>query len=241
MAVFKSSIVSAMSGSMAGITGTRGQTGNVLRRRAIPTNPNTPAQVRARRDLGNLTYTWQQLTADQQTRWNEYAKTLQSTNALGDTIAATGRQAFLKANTLARLDDAAAAIITAPGTAAHGYLPAGEARPNITTGTTVSLIISNYPGAPWLNTSPTRLILFLSQPMSPAESITGARFSFWGRYTGALPIGNVRAFPKNARSTLPDIRIGEIHYARLQGVRLTTIYAGSTIQEQTFEIATRLA
>ena len=228
-----------MSGSMAGMTATRGQVGKVLRRRAIPANPNTEAQQRARAQLGNLSIAWQSLTPANQAKWQEYADARTNTNALGDDIPVSARGLFIYFNTLNRLRNPAATLVAQPGTptTARAILP--NAIPNITTATTVSLIIANAPGSIFVTALETTLVMFLSQPMSPAQNPTTATFSFWGTVDGGTPPGNVRAFARSAISTLPEIRSGQRHFARIIAFRRSIGSTGAISQSQTLEIAIR--
>jgi hypothetical protein len=100
------------SGSLGGVTSSRNSSGQYKRARAIPTNPNTPAQSRARASLSDLSAGWRGLTALQQTSWNAFGQSFTVVNSLGTTIHLTGIQCYVKVNTVNLLNGAA--IVTTP-------------------------------------------------------------------------------------------------------------------------------
>jgi len=86
------------SGSLAGQTSSRNRFGQYRRTRAIPVNPNTPAQSDARGWLSTLSQQWRALTAMIQDSWNAYGDTVTRTDSLGQTYTLTGQQAFIDVN-----------------------------------------------------------------------------------------------------------------------------------------------
>jgi len=117
--LFKSATITSASGSVGGITASRNKGGMYFRARAIPTNPNSPAQQDARTRLATFSARWTNvLTAAQRAAWNAYALSIDLTNALGDTIQASGQNAYIAANTM--LDQCGGTIVdAAPGTSSQ--------------------------------------------------------------------------------------------------------------------------
>jgi hypothetical protein len=96
---FKSPVYSQASGSIAGITYSHNRGGMYTRRRATPTNPNSPAQQAVRTAMANLVTNWTvNLTASNRNVWNAYANNTPVVNRLGDPILLTGQQMFLRSN-----------------------------------------------------------------------------------------------------------------------------------------------
>lgn len=240
MAVFKSPLIAAMSGSMAGMTATRGQAGKVLRRRAVPNNPNTPPQRLARQNLGNISIAWQKTTAEGRARWQALADNTTRTNALGDATQYTARELFIKYNTLLLTENPTRSIALAPGAFATINAGLAPAIPNITQATTITYIIPPFPNGITLTDVRTAVLLFISNPMSPAESPRSATFTYWGSALGGTPPGDVRTFARAAHSTAPDIRVGQRHFARLIGIHLFLAGTGSMSPEQTVLVAPRV-
>jgi len=99
-----------LSGSMAGNTFARNRSGNYLRARTKPINPNTSSplfgvdktdgnQNIIRSAMAALTVRWSAtLTADQRTAWNLYAASVSMKNKLGEAINLTGFNHYLRSN-----------------------------------------------------------------------------------------------------------------------------------------------
>lgn len=94
-----------------------------MRRRAIPTNPNTPAQTAIRSVANQNSQAWQGLTAAQRDAWNAFASSVSLAsyrNALGLSGQLSGQQAYVRLNN--RLRYAGYTVINTP--------PAGDAAPS---------------------------------------------------------------------------------------------------------------
>jgi len=91
------------SGSVGARTSSRNSSGQYVRQRAIPTNPNTPAQSAARARLSTLSAAWRGLTAAQQAAWNAFGQSFTVVNSLGTAIKLTGIQCYVKVNTTNQL------------------------------------------------------------------------------------------------------------------------------------------
>jgi len=111
------------SGSIGSITNSRGRSGQIIRQRAMPTNPNTAAQAAARARLANMSAGWRGLTDAQRAAWNAFAASFSITNALGASINLTGHQAYVKINTV-NLLNGIAAVTAPPALPAFGSLAA---------------------------------------------------------------------------------------------------------------------
>jgi hypothetical protein len=216
MAVFKSPLIAEMSGSMAGMTATRGQVGKVLRRRAIPSNNNSSRQNEARRNFGSYAVFWRDsLTAEQRSRWNEHAKTLTRQNTLGDTVRVTGREAFIAFQTV-RSQINAGAVAVVPGPQASGYAELGTLRFNLSTTTTISLFLDDSPL--WLTAPTARIYARISRPIGQTTNPQYAVYTWWAQffYSGTLGPGNTITLTKAPNSTAPNLRTGEVYYLRLR-------------------------
>lgn len=92
-------LAGAMSGSIGGLTASRNRGGPYFRRRATPTNPNTPHQQAARSALGALVQSWSTvLDSTQRQAWKDYAQNTPRTNVIGQSLVLTGQQAFIGSN-----------------------------------------------------------------------------------------------------------------------------------------------
>lgn len=96
----KSSMLTQMSGSIAGVTAGHNRGGLYLRARSVPTNPNTARQSLVRSVFSALSQRWAStLTDSQRAGWADYAQNTPLTDALGDPLVLSGQQMYLRANT----------------------------------------------------------------------------------------------------------------------------------------------
>lgn len=90
-----------MSGSIAGDVHARNKSGNYIRPRTKPINPNTELQVRIRSIITWLSEYWSDtLTVGQRALWNVYAANVPMKNRLGETINLSGFNHFIRSNTM---------------------------------------------------------------------------------------------------------------------------------------------
>lgn len=90
----------SMSGSLGGLTASHNKGGQYLRRRSVPTNPNTARQQAVRAAFGGLVQEWTTtLTEAEREAWRVYAANTPVTNLLGQSILLTGQQWFIASNT----------------------------------------------------------------------------------------------------------------------------------------------
>jgi len=88
-----------MSGSVAGNTHARNRSGNYIRARTKPINPNTAKQILVRACLANLTTRWAQtLSPAQRAAWNLYASSVAMKNRLGEVCYFTGMNHYVRSN-----------------------------------------------------------------------------------------------------------------------------------------------
>jgi hypothetical protein len=121
------------SGKRGLTVGLRTPYGQAERQLAVPSNPQTPAQQRARGDLGRIASRWRGLTDEQRAAWITAAQQITSHPRLGQSGRLTGCQFFIKINcTLAAagMD----AVVDPPG------------RPRFTANPTGALTITNTGG-----------------------------------------------------------------------------------------------
>lgn len=101
MAIIKSSIINAASGSIGGVTYFHNRYATLIaRQKVIPVNPLTPCQEKIRAFMSNAVTRWfQNLTDEQRQKWDAYADTLIKINDLGDSYSPTGQNQFVGAYT----------------------------------------------------------------------------------------------------------------------------------------------
>ena len=110
--IFKSALVTQVSGSIGGMTGSHNKAGMYFRARTIPVNPATSQQVAVRNFLSQVVTAWRaSLTQTQRDAWEVYADNVTKTNSVGDAVKISGVNWFIGGNVarlqggLLRVDD----------------------------------------------------------------------------------------------------------------------------------------
>jgi hypothetical protein len=97
--LFKSALVTSISGSIGGMTGSHNRSGMYLRARAIPVNPNTAQQQVVRSAMRDLASRWvETLTAFQREDWDVYGSLVPLPNSLGTPVEQSGIAAYQRSN-----------------------------------------------------------------------------------------------------------------------------------------------
>lgn len=123
MALIKSAVLSAISGSIGGTTFARNRAGSYARNRSIPVNPNSTGQISARTTMANLVSAWAtELTAAQRAAWDSYAAAIPWLNRVGETTYLTGQNHYIRSNAarlahgLTRIDPGPTTLTSPAGT-----------------------------------------------------------------------------------------------------------------------------
>lgn len=89
-----------LSGSIAGNTFARNRSGNYVRARTKPVNPNSTRQAKVRAYIAQLVEHWaEELDDAERASWNTYADNVAMQNKLGETIHLSGFNHFIRSNT----------------------------------------------------------------------------------------------------------------------------------------------
>lgn len=216
--LFKSALVTQISGSIGGMTGSHNRGGLYFRARTIPADPNTPAQAVLRFVFASLVARWTDtLDEAQRDAWGLYAAAVPLPGPLGDPITVSGQNMYIRSNT-PRFAFGIAVQDTAPSIFDRGLLNptaienAAQASQEIDI-TFQSTDLWNLDGG--------ALFLFVSRPLSPAINFFRGPYRFAGKVEGntALPptspesfslpfavIAGQRLFAR-ARASFPDGRL----------------------------------
>lgn len=93
-------LLTAMSGSLAGLVFSHNAGGAYVRGRGIPTQPNTPAQAAIKAIFGELGTAWRQdLTAQERDDWDLYGAATPLTDKIGQPFFPTGLNMYIRGNT----------------------------------------------------------------------------------------------------------------------------------------------
>jgi hypothetical protein len=196
MALFKSTLISAASGKLAGAVFSHNAGGAYLRSLGIPTNPNTPAQVAARAALANLAARWSlDLDDTQQASWNDFGRMVPVVNALGETRYRSGFNWFVGSNSLRRAN-VLADVLDGPNTYVRPAIGTLSVETTTTTPTQATIDITGPND--WAGVANARLAVFASRPQNPGRSFFKGPF----RFAGAV-LGNATTPPTTGAVNLP--------------------------------------
>lgn len=160
---FKSALVTQVSGSVGGMTGSHNKGGMYFRARSIPTNPQSAFQVAIRNAMAGLVVDWSAvLSAAQRAAWDTYAANVPVVNALGDTINLSGQQQYIRSNVpraqagLTAIDDAPTAFNLGEFTDPSFSIDTANDEVDVTFDNTDA----------WANEDDSSMIVFASRPQS---------------------------------------------------------------------------
>lgn len=91
---FTGTFVAAVSGSLAGLTGSRNKGGQYLRARAVPTTATSVPAINAKARLAGASAAWGGLTDTQRDSWTRYGTIKPSINPLGEAKIISGINAY---------------------------------------------------------------------------------------------------------------------------------------------------
>jgi len=179
--LFKSGLVTQVSGSIGGMTGSHNKGGMYFRARSLPTNPQTALQVAIRNAMTSLVNEWSGvLTAAQRAAWDVYAANTPVVNKLGDSVNRSGQQWFI-GNNVPRLQAGFASIDDAPTNFNRGdftdpSMAVSEATQN------ASITFDNTDA--WANEDDASMLVFISRPQNAGVNFFKGPYQFAGSIDG---------------------------------------------------------
>ena len=181
-----SPVISAGSGSIAGLTMSHNRGGMYLRSRAVPTNPNSTEQQAVRNAMSFLAAYWRNtLTELQRDAWTVYGANTAMVNKLGAQVFLTGQQQFIRTN-VPRLQNAGltvnSLIVVAPTTYNLGNLtPCSIGAVDASDGD----FEVNYDNTDdWATVVGSGLLVYASRPQDPSINFFRGPYRFAGEVAG---------------------------------------------------------
>jgi hypothetical protein len=176
-------IMTQISGSLGGITGSHNSGGLYLRARTIPVNPNTGLQMIVRAAVTQLVSRWNGLlTVTQRATWTLYASNVPLPGPLGDPHLVSGLNMYVRSN-VARLQVGLARVDSAPTVFDLGFFT-----PPVYTATgatdIVSVAFTNTD--PWATAVGSALLIYIGNPQNPGVTFYAGPYRFLGRVNGAV-------------------------------------------------------
>lgn len=180
---YTSALVATGSGSIGGLTASHNKGGQYVRRRAIPTNPQSSQQVAVRNALATLASRWGDvLTPAERAAWDVYAANVPKIDTLGNSINLSGMQWYVACNT-PRIQEGTLSIIDAGPTV---YQLASLTDPSFAfdaTADEIDVTFTNTDG--WAGEVGGALLVFASRPQSPSINFFKGPYRFAGVVLGA--------------------------------------------------------
>lgn len=183
-----------ISGSLGGVTGSHNFSGYYLRARVVPVNPNTSQQQTVRNAMAVLSTRWvETLTAAQRLAWEVYASAVEVKNALGDSIALTGLNHYIRSN-VPRIQSALPIVDDGPTV----YTLASFTDPTFALdepNDEVDVTFTNTDD--WANEDDAAMLVYASRPQSPSINY------FKGPYRYATKIEGDGVTPPTSPAAIP--------------------------------------
>lgn len=186
--LFKSALVTQVSGSIGGMTGSHNRGGLYFRARTIPTDPNTLSQLLIRAAFGSIVQRWEAtLTQPQRDAWDVYAAAVPIPGPLGDPVILSGMAQYVRSNTT-RIRFGLAVIDVAPIIFDLGTLSTVAIDSAVQAGQLVGISFTNADG--W-NVAGGGLFVFLSRPQNVTINFFRGPYRFADFLDGAGPATTV--------------------------------------------------
>jgi hypothetical protein len=109
-----SDLIVEMRGKTGGAVYSKNKGGAYRKRRTVPSNPQTAAQIAVRSKISTLSQAWKSLTAEQQSAWQAATPQFQYINNLGQLQSYTAQALFMALNSSIRAANPSASLLTSP-------------------------------------------------------------------------------------------------------------------------------
>lgn len=175
-----SQLITKMSGSIGGLTGSHNKGGLYFRARAVPTNPASVFQQEVRNAVSQLTSRWGSvLTAAQRAAWKVYAENVPLVDALGEARIVPALSMYVRSN-VPRLQSALAIVDDGPTV----FSLATMSPISVTADASADEIDVTYVNTDdWATVTGGALLIYASRPQSPTIEYFKGPY----RFTGAEP------------------------------------------------------
>ncbi len=170
-------------GSIAGNVHSRNSSGNYIRARTTPVNPNSTRQNVIRAAMATASNSWSNtLTPTQRTAWGLYAANINMTNRLGETILISGRSHYLRSN-MARINSNLGARNDGPVLLS---LPSQDSAFNVVANVGAQTLTVTFDDTQdWAGENSAHMIIAMSQPKHSAVNFIGGPFRIVGNLDGS--------------------------------------------------------
>lgn len=178
--LIKSGLVTQISGSFGGMTGSHNRGGLYLRARSIPVDPGSTLQQAIRTAMGALSARWRDtLTAAQRDDWRTYATNTPLLSPLGDARDVGGLAMYTRGN-IVRVQLGADVVDDAP----LSGVPELSAPTGLALEEGTGLLTGTLVADPWVDEDDAWLAVYASRELSPAIGFFKGPYRFLGAIEG---------------------------------------------------------
>lgn len=217
----KSALLTSMSGSIGGLTGSHNAGGLYLRARRVPVNPNTAQQQEVRNAMAIVSTYWRDtLTAAQRTAWRSYAAASPLVDSLGDSRPVSGNAMFVRCNVPRQISSLG---IVAAGPTAFGLPSFSEPGATPSAATDMAAVTFDALNA-WANEDGGALFVYASRPQPASIEYFNGPYRLAG-----IVEGDAMTPPSSpAAITLPfPVEVGQAVFFRFNVTRADGRLSGS--------------
>lgn len=222
----KGSLVTQMSGKLAGVVASHNRGGQYFRQNSTPVNTQSEYQQEVRAITSYLASYWANtLTESQRQAWNTYGLNVSWANRFGDATTLSGIAHFIRSN-VPRMQAGLAVVVNAPTIYGLADLLPPTVAFDVSSG-----IIVTFDGTGWANVNGSALLIYASRPFSPAREFFKGPY----RYAGMVE-GDSGSPPTSPETITPppfpfvaDQQLGWAARLTLADGRLSGLVRGRTI------------
>lgn len=180
----KSTLITQMSGSIGGLTGSHNKGGLYFRARSIPVNPGSTQQNAIRALVAQLSNLWNsEVTEAKRLEWATYADAVLLPSPLGDQRAVTALNHYVRSN-VPRLQ----AALTRQDTAPAEFNIGEYTSPTVTASAsadTASVAFTNTDD--WAAEAGSSMLVWISRPQADTINHFTGPYRYAGKVNGATP------------------------------------------------------
>lgn len=178
---FASQILSKVSGSVGGLTGSHNKGGMYFRARAVPTNPGSSQQTAIRNAMASMTTRWSSILTDaQRAAWSVYAANVPMMDTLGESRTIPPLAMFCRSN-VPRIQAGLDPVDDGPTT----YSLATMTDPSCAIDTANDELDVTYDNSdPWAIADGGALLVLCSRPQNPTINYFKGPYRFAGSVPG---------------------------------------------------------
>ena len=163
-------MISDMRGKINGTVHSKNRSGQYMRNKTSPVNPQTTSQSGVRNSFSTFAQGWRALTEAQRDAWTSASENFTKTNVFGDNIKLTGANLYMSLNR--NIATAAGAAITSPPLpSAVTGLTALSGDPDVSDAT---IVMTYTPAIPATGT----VLIFATAPQSAGVSFVKNKYRF---------------------------------------------------------------